>query len=162
MNTTVTARNSRKNLLALGGWLLLSFAVASFGGLFMPGAWYQQLVKPSWTPPNWIFGPVWTLLYILMAVAAWLVWKQGGWSAQKRPLTFYVAQIVVNALWSLIFFGRQMIGLALVDIVLLWLLLLITTVLFWSRNRIASALLVPYLLWVTFAASLNFALWRLN
>jgi len=162
MTTTKTAGNSRQNLLVLGGWLILSFAVATFGGLFMPGPWYEQLTKPTWNPPNWIFGPVWTFLYIAMAVAAWLIWKQGGWKAQKLPLSFYIAQMLLNAAWSFLFFGQQQIGLALIDLTLLFLLLAITTALFWSKSRTSGILLVPYLLWVGFATSLNFAIWRLN
>jgi tryptophan-rich sensory protein len=112
----------RRQIPALVGWVLLCFAAAAFGGLFMPGEWYASLKEPSWNPPGWVFGPVWTALYTMMAVAAWLVWKRGGWSAQRQPLTLFLMQLALNAAW----------------------------------------LLAPYLAWVSFAAALNFTLWRLN
>jgi translocator protein len=148
--------------LGLAGWLLLCFAAASFGGLFLPGEWYAGLKKPSWNPPGWIFGPVWTGLYALMAIAAWLVWKRGGAKAMRLPLGLFLLQLLFNALWSWLFFGRHQPALALVDLMLLWLSLLATLVAFRKVNVIAGRLLVPYLLWVSFAAALNFALWRLN
>ena len=93
--------------LALAGWLLLCFAAAAFGGLFMPGEWYAALKKPSWNPPGWIFGPVWMSLYAMMAVAAWLVWRQGGWGKQLKPLLLFLAQLALNAAWTPLFFGLQ-------------------------------------------------------
>ncbi len=164
MSGEVRARASSgwQRFAALGGWLLLCFGAAAFGGLFMPGQWYAQLQKPSWNPPNWIFGPVWTLLYVAMAVAAWLVWKRGGLAAQHRALTLFLVQLVFNALWSPLFFGLHNPVLGFVDIVLLWTALVFTVLAFWKVSRVAGGLLVPYLLWVTFAASLNLALWRLN
>lgn len=149
-------------VLGLLGWLAVCFAAAALGGLFRPGAWYAQLQKPAWNPPNWIFGPVWTLLYAMMAVAAWLVWQRGGWAAQRGPLAAFGLQLLFNALWSPLFFGLRKPGLALADIGLLWLALLATVVLFWQARPLAGALLMPYQLWVTFAAALNYTLWRLN
>ena len=143
-------------------FLALSFIVASFGARFETGWWYQQLIKPSWTPPGWIFGPVWTLLYILMAVSAWLVWRQGGVSKNFIPLVFYAIQLAFNALWSWFFFGMNQVGLALVDIVLLVAAILITTLMFFKRNRLAGIFMLPYLLWVSFATLLNLQIWRLN
>ena len=159
-NTPVVPRF--KSSAALVGWLALCFAVASVGALFPPGPWYAQLQKPTWNPPNWVFGPVWTLLYILMAVAAWLVWRQGGFAKQLRPLSLFLAQLACNAVWSWFSFGLHNLLLALADLTFLWVLLLLTTVVFWRTNKTAAVLLLPYLLWVTFAAALNLMLWRLN
>ena len=154
--------NPHKNIVAFIISLVLVGGVASFGGRFGPGAWYTHLAKPSWTPPGWIFGPVWTVLYILMAVAAWLVWKADDLRAVRAPLIFYAVQLILNALWSLIFFGLHRIGLAFVDILLLWGAILATVLLFRRVSVAAAVLMAPYLAWVTFAAILNFALWRLN
>jgi len=149
-------------IVGLVGWLALCFAAATLGGFFMPGEWYARLQKPSWNPPNWIFGPVWSALYIMMAMAAWLVWRRGGFAAQRLALSLFSLQLLFNALWSPIFFGWRNPALALVDILLLWLALLATVLTFWRRSRVAGALLIPYLAWVSFATALNFALWRLN
>jgi translocator protein len=149
-------------VLGLVGWLLLCFAAAALGGFFRPGEWYAQLTKPAWNPPSWIFGPVWTALYAMMAVAAWLVWRAAGFRAQARPLGLFLLQLTLNAAWSPLFFGLQSPALAFAVIVLLWLAILATLGAFWQVNRISGALLLPYLGWVTFAAALNFTLWRLN
>lgn len=154
-------RSGRK-ALGLAGWLLLCFAAAAFGSLFMPGEWYAQLNKPTWNPPNWIFGPVWTALYTMMAIAAWLVWRRGGFAAQRLPLGLFLSQLFLNALWSPLFFGLHNPALALAEIVFLWLAILGTLLAFWKVHRGAGLLLVPYLAWVTFAAMLNFTLWQLN
>lgn len=151
-----------RRILALIGWLLLCFAAASFGGLAGSGEWYDALNKPSWNPPPWIFGPVWTALYSMMAVAAWLVWRQGGWTRQRRPLFFFLAQLALNALWTPLFFGLHRPGLAFVDIVLLWLAIAATIREFRPVSCAAGWLLVPYLTWVGFAAVLNFTIWRMN
>ncbi|MGA4643837.1 TspO/MBR family protein [Limisphaera sp. 4302-co] len=150
------------NTLMLVGSLLLSFAAASLGAFFSPGDWYAGLTKPSWNPPNWLFGPVWTALYTMMAVAAWLVWRRGGWREQWRPLAIYLAQLALNAAWTPLFFGLHWPGAAFAEIVLLWLAIVATIVTFWRVQRRAAALLIPYLVWVSFAAVLNFTLWRLN
>lgn len=162
--TTVPVTAGR-SILALAGFLLLSLAAGAIGGRAtypaIPG-WYQSLEKPSWTPPEWLFGPAWTTLYIFMGVAAWLVWRHGGWRSQKRPLTLFVVQVVLNALWSLLFFGMRNPALGLVEIVVLWIAILATLLAFWKVSRLAGGLMVPYLAWVTFATALNFAIWRLN
>lgn len=150
------------SVMSLGGWLLLTFAAPALGGLFLPGEWYAQLSKPSWNPPNWLFGPVWAVLYTAMAVAAWLVWQRGGFASQSKALGWYVAQLVLNAMWTPIFFGLKQPALAFVEIALLWGAILVTLLAFWKVNRFAGALLLPYLAWVSFAAILNFTLWRLN
>jgi translocator protein len=146
----------------LAGWLLLSFSAAALGGIFLPGEWYATLRKPSWNPPNWIFGPVWTALYTMMAVAAWLVWKRGGFPVQRTALALFLLQLFFNALWSPLFFGLKNPALAFADLVLLGLALLATVVAFWRVRLLAGLLLAPYLLWVTFAGALNFTLWQLS
>lgn len=154
--------NSFSKFLALGTWLAVSFSAALMGGLFMPGDWFSSLQKPSWNPPGWIFGPVWTTLYILMAVAAWLVWRQGGWSKQRKPLLIFLVQLALNAAWTPLFFGLHQPGLALLDIALLWLAIIATIWAFRRVHLIAAALLIPYLAWVSFAAFLNYTIWQLN
>ncbi len=148
--------------LALAGWLLVCFAAAAFGAMFPPGDWYAALRKPSWNPPNWIFGPAWTALYMMMAVAAWLVWRQGGWNQQRKPLLLFLAQLTLNAAWTPLFFGLRRPDVAFAEIVLLWLAIAATLLAFRSVSRPAAWLLAPYLAWVSFAAALNFTLWRLN
>lgn len=142
--------------------LSLSFGAAFIGSRFGVGAWYATLAKPGWTPPNWLFGPVWSLLYLMMAVASWLVWKRAGLAGAALPLAVFVLQLFLNAAWSWLFFGRHAIGLALLDIVLLWIAIAGTIVLFRGVDRRAGMLLVPYLLWVTYAAALNARIWQLN
>jgi tryptophan-rich sensory protein len=124
--------------------------------------WYKTIKKPSWNPPDYVFGPVWTTLYIMMAIAAWLVWKPGGFKAATVPLTLFAVQLLLNTAWSFIFFGQHQIGWALVDIVLLWVAIVATTISFFSHSTLASWLMIPYLLWVSFATALNFTIWRLN
>jgi len=149
-------------LLGLVGWLVISFAAGGIGSRFLPGAWYESLAKPAWNPPAAVFAPVWSVLYALMGIAAWLVWRRGGFGGAGAALGAFVAQLVLNALWSYLFFGLRRPDLAFLDIVILWVLILVTVVLFWRVDRLASALLWPYLAWVGFAAVLNFTLWRLN
>lgn len=164
-NTTIeaaTASSSLRSMLAMGGWLLASFGAAASGGFFMPGEWYAALKKPAWNPPGWVFGPVWTALYVMMAVAAWRVWRQGGWAAQRRPLRLFLLQLALNAAWTPLFFGLQWPGVAFAEIVMLWLAIAATHSAFRHVCRSAAWLLVPYWIWVTFAAVLNFTLWRLN
>jgi tryptophan-rich sensory protein len=132
------------------------------GSRFMPGEWYASLAKPAWTPPSAIFGPVWTTLYVLMAVAAWLVWKRAGFSGAGQALGLFIFQLILNVLWSYLFFGLHRIGFAFVDVVALWIVILMVMVLFWGKDWRAGALMIPYLAWVSFASSLNFALWRMN
>ena len=126
------------------------------------GDWYAALHKPSWNPPPWVFGPAWTFLYITMAVAAWVVWREGGWKAQRRALGLFIVQWFLNALWTPLFFGAHLPGVAFGEIVLLWLAIAATLVAFWRVKKAAGLLLVPYLAWVSFAAALNFTIWRLN
>jgi tryptophan-rich sensory protein len=121
--------------------------------------WYPTIAKPAWTPPSWLFGPVWTILYAMMGVAAWLVWRRVGWSG---ALVWFAIQLALNATWSPVFFGLHRLGLALVNIGLLWLAILGTTIAFWRVAPVAGGLFVPYLAWVSFATALNFAIWQLN
>ena len=142
--------------------LVLTFSAAYIGSRFTVGEWYVDLSKPSWNPPNWLFGPVWTVLYLLMAISAWLVWKKAGFQGATVPLIIFLVQLVLNAAWSWLFFGLHEIGIAFIEIVVLWLAILICTILFWRIIAISGILLVPYLMWVAFAAVLNYKLWHLN
>ncbi len=156
------APSALKASFALVGWAVLCFGAASLGALFMPGEWYASLRKPSWNPPGWIFGPVWTALYAMMAAAAWLIWRRGGFLRQRKPLLLFLGQLVLNAAWTPLFFGLRMPGVAFAEILLLWVAIAATLAAFRPISRPAAWLLVPYLAWVTFAAVLNFTLWRLN
>lgn len=163
MNTTPYLPSSRgRQALALASWLALCFAAAGTAAFVFSDGWYDGINKPSWNPPAWIFGPAWTVLYATMAVAAWLVWREGGWRAQGRVLSLFVLQWALNVLWTPLFFGLHRPGLALIDIVALWLAILATLIAFWRVRRAAGILLPPYLAWVTFAAVLNFTIWRMN
>jgi tryptophan-rich sensory protein len=124
--------------------------------------WYRTIAKPQWNPPDWVFGPVWTTLYVLMGIAAWLVWRPAGFNNAAIPLSLFATQLVLNVAWSWMFFGMHQIGWAAVEIIILWLAILITTVAFFRRSKLAGWLMVPYLGWVTFASVLNFTIWRLN
>jgi len=124
--------------------------------------WYKTIAKPSWTPPDYVFGPVWTTLYIMMAIAAWLIWKPAGFKAVAVPLVLFAIQLVLNVIWSLIFFGYHQPGWAFFEIILLWIAILATMIWFFKRSVVAGSLLAPYLVWVSFAAALNFAIWQLN
>jgi translocator protein len=149
-------------VLAMAGALLVTFAAANVGAMFQPGAWYEQLRKPALTPPGWVFGPVWTLLYLMMGVAAGLVVWRGGWRGSRLAIGLYVVQLALNAAWSWLFFGLQRPAWAMADLVLLWLAIAATIEAFRRISLPAAALLVPYLAWVSFAAYLNLMIWRLN
>lgn len=149
-------------IVVLIACLSLCFATAWFGSRFTPGKWYADLKKPAWTPPGYIFGAVWTVLYALMGVAAWLLWRHSGFSIAKYAFALFCVQLVLNGLWSWIFFGKHKIGIALVEILLLWSAILATVISFWHQYIVAGVLLVPYLAWVAFAAYLNFSLWIRN
>lgn len=151
-----------RSALALVAFLALCFGAAWIGSQFEPGAWYQELDKPSWNPPAWVFAPVWSLLYLMMAVAGWLVWRERGRKAVRLALALFVLQLALNAAWSWLFFGLNRPDLAFVEIVVLWLAILATAARFWRVRRAAGALLLPYLAWVGFAGVLNFVLWRMN
>lgn len=156
---------SRKNqIIGLAGWLVVSFIAAGIGAAasIHASSFYAELARPSWAPPSAVFGPVWTVLYALMGVAAWLVWRGKGFRAARALLILFLAQLAINALWSWLFFGWHLGALAFADIVLLWLLIVTTLVLFWRVRPLAGVLLVPYLLWVSFASALCYSVWQLN
>ena len=142
--------------------LVVTWCAALFGMQFPPDEWYRTLQRPSFAPPDAVFGPVWSVLYTLMAIAAWLVWRRRREARVGTAMTAYGVQLVLNAAWSPLFFGAHWIGAALIDLALLWGAVLAMTVLFWKQSRTAAALLLPYLAWVSFAAALNFEFWRLN
>jgi len=152
-------RTASARWLGLAGFCVAVAAAALIGGLGVAGtaAEYQSLEQPSWAPPPWLFGPVWTALYAMIAVAGWLVWRRTGWTT---ALTVYAAQLVLNAAWTPIFFGFGQYGLALADIVVLWLLIGATVWLFRPVSKVAAALLLPYWAWVTFATALNAFIWN--
>ena len=160
----MTSLTRRQQFMGLIGWFITSFAISAVGAIASIEArsFYAGLVQPDWAPPGWVFGPVWTLLFALMAIAAWLVWRKGGFHAHRIALSLFIIQLLFNALWSWLFFAWRLGGPAFADILLLWGLILATLIAFWHVQRLAGILLVPYLLWVSFAAFLNYALWQLN
>ncbi|MDB4638113.1 tryptophan-rich sensory protein [Planctomycetaceae bacterium] len=144
---------------------LICFAASGIGAFSTTSqidGWYATLNRPSYAPPNWIFGPLWTILYAMMAVAAWLVWKQEGFWKAAAPLGIFAVQLILNVIWSVLFFGLQNPGIALIEIILLWMAIFATIILFARRSMPAGILLVPYLLWVSFASVLNYGFWSLN
>jgi translocator protein len=156
------AESRKQSWLVLIALIAACFAVARLGGMATTPSipnWYAGLAKPSWTPPSWLFGPVWSVLYLSMAIAAWLVWRKGN---ALVPLALFAVQLAFNLAWSWLFFGLHSPGAAFVDIILLWAAIAATLIAFWRRSRVAGLLFVPYLAWVSFAAVLNFAIWRLN
>ena len=149
----------------LVGFLVLSLLVSSLGGLLTAGSiadWYPTLIKPSFNPPDWVFAPVWSTLFLLMAIAAWRVWRRAGWAAGRASLTLYFVQLAGNLAWSALFFGLQRPGLALVDCVLLLILIIATTFQFRRHDGLAALLMLPYIAWVAFACVLNGAIVTLN
>ena len=149
-------------MLVLMGFVGACFLAAATGASFPPGDWYERLAKPPWRPPNWLFGPAWAILYLTIAVSGWLVWRTAGLAGAVLPLAIYLVQLVLNAAWTPIFFGLHRTDLAFIEIVVLWLSIVATMATFHPVNAAAAWLLLPYLLWVTFAAALNFTVWRLN
>ncbi|MFA5914229.1 MAG: TspO/MBR family protein [Burkholderiales bacterium] len=155
----------RRDSLGFIAFLVLCLAVAALGGAATAssvGNWYPTLAKPAFNPPNWIFAPVWTALYFMMAVAGWRVWRRDGLRRARWALTLFALQLALNLAWSILFFGMHSIGAALIEIVVLLLAILATALAFWRRDRAAGMLFVPYAAWVAFAAVLNAAIWRLN
>ena len=164
-----TATTWRPTVVRQAAWLIgfiaVCFTAAGLGAAITAtsvGGWYQTLAKPSWSPPDWLFGPVWTALYFLMAVAAWLVWRRGGWTSARGPLGLFGLQLSLNVGWSAIFFGLHSPGFAFLEIVVLWLAIAATATSFRSKSSMAAILLMPYLVWTSFAVVLNLAIWRLN
>lgn len=149
--------------------LIVSFAAcmsaAAIGGLLTTRSieeWYNTIKKPSWNPPEWAFGPIWTILYILMAISAWMLWEEGDAQSRLVPLSIFGVQLALNVIWSGVFFYKKMILGGLVEIIALWIAIFATLVAFWGESAIAAILLMPYLLWVSIASYLNYTIWRLN
>ena len=154
-----------KPILGLIIWIAVSFCAGLIGSRFTGPAvasWYADTNKPAWTPPNFLFGPVWSALYLMMGVAAWLVWRKAGFSGAPGAIVLFGLQLIANAAWSWIFFGLRRFDLAFFEIVILWALILATVVAFWRHDARAGLLLLPYMVWVSYASALNLAIWRLN
>ncbi len=147
------------------GFTALCLLISAIGGavtLTSVNTWYQELIKPSFTPPDWVFSPVWIILYFLMGISVWLVWRETGQKSKKLPIFVFGVQLGLNLAWSFIFFGARSIGWALIEISFLWVAIAINIFLFWRINNLACWLLVPYILWVTFAVILNISIFELN
>lgn len=153
-----------RQLIGLGAWLFLTFCAAALGAMasVKAGVFYQELARPEWAPPGWIFGPVWSGLYIMMGIAAWLVWREVRLVDAKPAFSLFLVQLAANALWSWLFFAWHKGAAAFGEVIFLWVLVAATLVAFWRVRRLAGILLLPYLAWVTFAAVLCYAVWRLN
>ena len=154
-----------RSALALLAFVAVCATAALVGSAFTEPSipeWYGSLIKPFFTPPSWLFGPVWSVLYLAMAIAGWLVWLRHRNIAVALPLALFGSQLVLNALWSILFFGLQAPGIALVEILTLWAMIFATLISFWKISTIAGWLFVPYLAWVSFATILNFEIWHLN
>lgn len=158
-------RTRSQQLIGLAGWMTLCFATAGAGAVASANAkaFYSGLVQPAWAPPGWLFGPVWTTLFTMMAVAAWLVWRAPAEQAARRwALGLFVVQLAANALWSWLFFAWQQGGWAFAEVLVFWVLIALTCAAFWRIRPLAGALLLPYLAWVAFASYLNWVLWQAN
>jgi tryptophan-rich sensory protein len=165
MNTQKYLPQNTAQWLGLACAIAVCFVAAGIGSLYTRPAipvWYASLQKPAWNPPNWAFGPVWTLLYLMMAVAVWLVWRERGFAGARLAITLFALQLLLNAFWSIIFFGWRQPAFALVEIFFLWAVIFATMLCFWQISQPAAWLMCPYLLWVTFAGFLNLAIARLN
>jgi tryptophan-rich sensory protein len=152
-----------RDFAALAVFLTICLGVMAIGGAITSttvGTWYQTLAKPAFAPPDWVFGPVWTTLYIMMAIAGWLAWRRAG--LRNPALSLFFAQLALNLAWSGLFFGMRWIGLAFIEILILWIAIAMTMRVFWGIDRIAAVLFVPYLVWVGYAAALNGAIWAIN
>jgi translocator protein len=163
MNQAIASRPHQA--LGFVAWLALCIATSAIGAWASANArtFYADLVRPEWSPPGSVFGPVWSVLFLAMAVSAWLVWRVPQASkARSVALRLFVVQLAANALWSWLFFAWHRGGIAFAEVLLLWLLIACTFVAFWRVKPVAGLLLVPYLAWVTFAAALNYTLWQLN
>ena len=163
-SASIRALTPGKQALGLAGWVLLCFAAAAIGGYASAnaGSFYAELARPDWAPPGSVFGPVWTVLYLMQAVAAWLVWRDAGFDGAPVALGSFIVQLAVNALWSWLFFAWREGALAFAEVGILWLLIVLTLVAFWRVRPLAGLLLVPYLLWVSFATALTWAVWQMN
>lgn len=154
----------RQEIPGLVGWLAASFVAAALGGFASAdaGDFYRQLIRPPWAPPGWLFAPAWMVLYLLMGVAAWLVWRERSVCRVGIALTLFLVQLGANALWTWLFFAWRFGALAFGEILVLWVLILCTIAAFWRVRPLAGALLIPYLAWVSFATALTYAVWQGN
>ena len=157
-------RSPAPQALGLVFWLVLAYITAAIGAIASINApeFYGQLMQPIWAPPAWLFGPVWTTLFTMMGIAAWLVWRVASHGAARGTLVLFVVHLAVNALWSWLFFAWNLGLWAFLELLLLWVLIAAVIAGFWRFSRVAALLLVPYLCWVSFAGALNFWLWRNN
>ncbi|HSC08546.1 MAG TPA: TspO/MBR family protein [Steroidobacteraceae bacterium] len=165
IDCAMKASGRGSDLLGLAAFVALCFGAAALGGLVTAESvttWYPTLNKPAFNPPDWVFGPAWTLLYLMIAVAGWRAWRASRTVGVRPAMALYAVQLALNVAWSFLFFGARSIGFALAEIVLLLTVIVINLVMFWRVDRLAGWLLVPYAAWVSFASILNFALWRLN
>jgi len=158
-------RTGAARWLMLSAFIAVTLLASAVGSLFTStsvGTWYRTLAKPTWTPPGWVFAPVWTALYVTMAVAAWLVWQRAGFSGARVALALFAVQLALNVAWPAFFFWLRSPSAGSLEIVALWIAILATLIAFWQQRPLAGALLLPYLAWVTFAALLTFRIWRMN
>ena len=154
-----------RDLVSLFAFIVLCLVVSGIGGAVTASSvetWYQALEKPPFNPPDWVFAPVWTLLYIIMGIAAWRVWRFRSFEATSKALGFFALQLGFNLTWSFLFFGLQRIDLALVEIVILLVVIIVNAIMFWRIDRLAGLMFLPYIAWVTYATILNSSLWLLN
>lgn len=156
--------SKQKQILGLVMWLVISFAASVIGAVasIQAKSFYSQLAQPDWAPPAAVFGPVWTVLYALMGIAAWLVWRLGGFRHNRQALILFILQLMFNALWSWLFFAWHLGAMSFANILVLWLFILATLVAFWRAMPLAAIMLIPYILWVSFACVLNYSIWQLN
>ncbi|MDC0987415.1 tryptophan-rich sensory protein [Alphaproteobacteria bacterium] len=154
-----------RNLVSLFAFIVICLIISGIGGAITASSvetWYQALEKPIFNPPDWVFAPVWTLLYIIMGIAAWRVWRLRSFEATGKALGVFALQLGFNLAWSFLFFGLQRIDLALVEIVILLVAIIVNAIMFWRIDRLAGLMLMPYIAWVTYATILNASLWLLN
>jgi translocator protein len=155
----------RESWVSLLPFVVVCFVAAGIGSLATRSSvksWYRELRRPDWTPPDWVFGPVWTALYVMMAISAWLVWRETSAATARSALVLFGIQLVLNVLWSVVFFGLKWVGAAFGEVLLLWMMLIATAVSFYPLSLLAAWLLIPYIAWVGFASYLNFRIWQMN
>jgi len=165
MSASIEPRSTASQVIGLIVCVVICFMVAAIGGYATTSSidvWYAGITKPTWNPPNWIFGPVWSTLYLMMAISLWLVWRKSGITNAKFAIGIFAVQLVLNLLWSIIFFAMHQLGWALVEVIMLWSAIVLTIIVFHKHSKPAAYLLIPYLLWVTFASFLNYTIWSLN
>ncbi len=165
MKESPPSRSTVTLVIGLFVSISICFIAAGIGGWVTGSSvdgWFASVNKPTWNPPNWVFGPVWSTLYLMMAISAWLVWKDSSLKNSRTALGWFAVQLVLNVLWSVLFFGLQQPGWAVVEIAGLWVSILVTILLFAKSSRLAAGLMTPYLLWVSFASYLNYTIWLLN